>query len=411
MKVQPLDIKNKKNELHSSVRSLVHQYRWFGFFPVEGLAQEDPFKLRYNLKSSYTIYYVLSFIGQILMTLFSLFWFMERSKTLGTLSYFLFYGDALVGIACSIKLAKSWPNLMCKAAKLEENLADIRISKSIPTKCYIIAHFVMALAYLEHFLCEVYNGMVAMKCVGATTPNILVVRKYFHYRYYYVFDYVELNPVTAILAEVMCFQSTFVWSFVDVLIICISIYFTSYFNDLNKAIKSYKQQDIIPWGKIRAQYSELVILLKEIDLRLSWILMMSFFSNLFFLCFQLFNSLHAMPSSESLVYSLFSFTFLVVRSLTLCVVAANVHKAAQGPLLALYEVPSSVYNIEVQRFQLQLRYTTIGLSGLFFYVTRKTIVKVIGTIITYELILLQFNMNTTLLYSETSVVRTNVTLL
>nr|QZH55064.1 gustatory receptor 31 [Achelura yunnanensis] len=84
--------------------------------------------------------------------------------------------------------------------------------------------------------------------------------------------------------------------------------------------------------------------------------------------------------------------YMLVRSLLVALVAASVHSASLAPAPVLYEVPSPVYCIEVQRFLEQLHGDTVALTGLqFFNVTKGLVLTIAGTIVTYELVLLQFN--------------------
>lgn len=55
---------------------------------------------------------------------------------------------------------------------------------------------------------------------------------------------------------------------------------------------------------------------------------------------------------------------------------------------------SNIY-FQMQRFMEQIRNQTMALSGMkFFYLTRKTILAMLATIVTYELVLLQFDNET-----------------
>ncbi|KAF9409442.1 hypothetical protein HW555_011185 [Spodoptera exigua] len=154
----------------------------------------------------------------------------------------------------------------------------------------------------------------------------------------------------------------------------------AYFKTLNAVIatNSKKDKDAIPWSILRLHYSNLVKLVKEIDDNISSLILLSFFTDLFYICLQLFNSLHrnhvsfkycdetqtnqALSSPFYLLYYLYSFVFIVLRALMLSLFASNVHCAALEPVYSVYDVPSTVYDNEVM-----------------------------GTIITYEIVLLQYS--------------------
>ncbi|GBP26097.1 Gustatory receptor for sugar taste 64f [Eumeta japonica] len=77
------------------------------------------------------------------------------------------------------------------------------------------------------------------------------------------------------------------------------------------------------------------------------------------------------------VYCVFSLMFLISRSVAVSLLAARVHSAAQGPAAVLYEVPSPVYSVEVQRFLDQVNGDNVALTGLqFFGVTRGLLLNI-----------------------------------
>ncbi|XP_045542500.1 gustatory receptor 5a for trehalose-like [Papilio machaon] len=205
----------------------------------------------------------------------------------------------------------------------------------------------------------------------------------------FIFNITNYSLWKAVPFVVVNVQATFLWNITDVMIMCISIYLTAYLQDLNKIIYDNEKSKSVRWEEIRLLYSHLVSLVKEVDSRFCYLVLLSFFINLFFISLQLFNSLTVLH----LTYYIYSFTFLMTRASVMCLLAANVYRAAQEPLFVIEHVPASEYTLEIQRFIRQIRYTTTALSGVYFYVTRSTLLKVVGTLLTYELVLLQFNIN------------------
>lgn len=102
-----------------------------------------------------------------------------------------------------------------------------------------------------------------------------------------------------------------------------------------------------------------------------------------------FLFLRPMPSTIHAIYFYFSLSFLLVRTLIVTLSAAAIHDQARGPADVLRAVP--VWYSEVQRFGEEVVNNTVALSGMrFFYLTRSLIVSVAGTIVTYEIVLVQF---------------------
>lgn len=73
-------------------------------------------------------------------------------------------------------------------------------------------------------------------------------------------------------------------------------------------------------------------------------------------------------------------------------VASSIHDKAKKPLKILRSIPTDGWFMETQRFSQQVQSDCIALSGKkFFFITRGIIITIAGTIVTYELVLLQFD--------------------
>lgn len=71
--------------------------------------------------------------------------------------------------------------------------------------------------------------------------------------------------------------------------------------------------------------------------------------------------------------------------------ASSIHDESKKPLKFLRKVPSEGWLVETQRLSQQIQNNHIALTGKkFFSVTRGIIITIAGTILTYELVLLQF---------------------
>lgn len=91
-----------------------------------------------------------------------------------------------------------------------------------------------------------------------------------------------------------------------------------------------------------------------------------------------------MPSVPHAVYFWFSLVFLISRTLAVSLYSSEIYDESQKPLDVLRAVPN--WCTEVRRFGEHVANDTIALSGLrFFYLTRKLILSVAGTIVSLSL--------------------------
>ncbi|CAB3245377.1 unnamed protein product [Arctia plantaginis] len=165
------------------------------------------------------------------------------------------------------------------------------------------------------------------------------------------------------------------------------------------------------WGTLREDYNRATHLIRRFDDVFSGLVLLSFAINLFWICLQIFNILDngIKPKPKSLemcphysnppfhgyehsIFTLSSLTFLVARFTTMCLSAASVNVASLLPASVLYKVPSCSYSIEVQRFLDQVHDDVVALTGMkYFHITRELVLSMAGTILTYELVLLQLS--------------------
>lgn len=65
---------------------------------------------------------------------------------------------------------------------------------------------------------------------------------------------------------------------------------------------------------------------------------------------------------------------------------------SRRPLEVFRTIPTEGWNEELQRFFHQIKTETYALSGMdFYFVTKSMLLKVIGALLTYEVVLLQFS--------------------
>jgi gustatory receptor len=107
-------------------------------------------------------------------------------------------------------------------------------------------------------------------------------------------------------------------------------------------------------------------------------------------------------------YFWFSLIYLIIRTLAVSLYSAEINDESKRPIEALRVVPRASWCLEVRffysnlsisqailfqikRFTEEVNYDVVALSGKkFFFLTRRLVLSVAATIITYELVLIQF---------------------
>ncbi|CAH3979706.1 unnamed protein product [Pieris brassicae] len=202
--------------------------------------------------------------------------------------------------------------------------------------------------------------------------------------------------------------ATILWNFQDILIVLISMGLTSRYrrlnmcvatvcSELNKERKWSKDNEILQvylWRKIREAYVKQALLVRKINSAFGLILLFSNFFSFYFICLQLFLGITQGFTGDVFqkMYSLVSLAWICVRTCCVVLAAADIYENSKRALPYLYTCRAQFYNIEIERLQDQLDKDNIALSGMgFFNLTRTVLLQVASSVITYVLVLVQYD--------------------
>ncbi|XP_073947880.1 gustatory receptor for sugar taste 64f-like isoform X2 [Choristoneura fumiferana] len=390
----------KRESFEESLKTIMIIGHCFGLMPVDGLINSKKRGVSFSWISWRCLYSSLLFMGQIFMCLMCFNDIIQSSASLNVTTPAIFYSSTCITMAMFLHVASNWPKLIKHVVKTED--LDPNMDTSLTFKCNMTCAIVLTLALLEHILSLVSAFTGAMVCY----PNTNVYEGFVKFFYPWVFKFL---PYTTLLG--MITQATFIWNFSDLFVICMSYYLTSRLENINKKLilVQGKYLSELFWRSTREDYGRATQLVRKIDEVISGIVFISFANNLFFVCLQLFNTLEdgikgtgecrgnrlegksPFGGYEAGAYFLFSLIYLISRSIAVSLIASQVNSASTVAAPILYDVPSPVYCIEVQRFIDQVNGDKVALSGLqFFTVTRGLLLTIAGTIVTYELVMFQF---------------------
>ncbi|KAJ8977434.1 hypothetical protein NQ317_009687 [Molorchus minor] len=149
------------------------------------------------------------------------------------------------------------------------------------------------------------------------------------------------------------------------------------------------------WNSVRRDYLRIYELCELSNSKIAYLILVSYSTNLYYVLIQLFGCMR--PSDDSLekIYLFSSLTLLLVRLTCICIFGSNVHDEWNNICFILKSIRSSAYNLEVERFVENAVTCELVLTGKsFFKITRGLLLKIAGAIVTYELVIIQFSMET-----------------
>lgn len=110
--------------------------------------------------------------------------------------------------------------------------------------------------------------------------------------------------------------------------------------------------------------------------------------------------LSTLPLAHAL-YFWFSLIYLITRTVVISLCAAEIQDQAKRPLYVLRKIKSDYWSEELRRFTEEISNAKVGLSGKkLFFINRSLLLSVAGTIITYELVLIQYRKEEQLVISS-----------
>ncbi|KAJ1523414.1 hypothetical protein ONE63_001278 [Megalurothrips usitatus] len=307
----------------------------------------------------------------------------------------MFYVCATVVSLLYFRLAMQWRQLCLCFLRVEHRMADLGHPPNLRCRLRAVTVAVLSLALVEYLL-AVFSGILSMDLDRYETFHQFLT-DYYSGNYPQMMFVVPYNPVIVLVEQTVNTTATFMWNYNDLFIMLISIAIAQWFKFLNTKLHQCPRKDKTPefWKDAREKYNALSVLTREVDRLLCVQVLFSFMNNLYFICIQLLHTVkHEDNTLLKNVYFLFSFGFLIMRTVFVSLFAASINDESKNVRKVLYSVSSSSYCEEVDRFIIQATTDEIALTGLkFFSVTRSFLLTVAGTIATYEIVLVQFNGN------------------
>ncbi|CAK1600234.1 unnamed protein product [Parnassius mnemosyne] len=288
-KINVAEVKSKlsPNTFQETLRVTLIIGQAFSLLPVNGIMSKIATKVRFEWSSWKCMYAFLSLIGQVFMTIMCVTRVTHSETTLSVTTPIIFYFTTCITMITFFRVARNWPNLVRNISLVEE--VDPSFDHSVTYRCNITCAVVLFLALVEHILSLLSAFAGAMTCY----PNKSLYEGFVTHFYPWVFKFLPYTPFLGILTQFLHFQSTIIWNFSDLFVICMSYYLTSRLEHVNKKLLA-AQGKYLPevfWKTSRENYGRATELVRRVDDVISGIVFISFANNLFFICLQLFNTL------------------------------------------------------------------------------------------------------------------------
>ncbi|GAB0093011.1 Gustatory receptor [Sergentomyia squamirostris] len=378
-----------------AMRNILVLGQCFGLMPVINITSKIPGELRFSWLSLRTLYSLVCLLGTGIYTGLTICHSLSSKIEFVRVVPIIFYSSNLFIIYAFIGLAQNWPSLMetwKNAEMIHPIYQTAKEKRFLKRKICTVTSVLLILSLIEHVLS--LGTMLHFAHVCPDKENQSPLEALFKQEFTQMFAYTHYSLEKGILGQILNSINTFVWSFMDCFVIIVSIGLSTGFKNVNKDLIAVKGKVVSEefWQKQRSAYRRMCDLCDSVDSHISRITLVSFSNNLFFICVQLLNSLNKKDSFIHTFYFWFSLLFLIARTLAVSLYAATINEESKEPIHVFRVVPRESWCLEVKRFYEEVTNDTVALSGMkFFYLTRRLVLSVAGTIVTYELVLLQFH--------------------
>ncbi|XP_049542684.1 gustatory receptor for sugar taste 64b-like [Anopheles darlingi] len=371
----------------------------FSLMPIIRYTGPDPRDVTFRVRSVRFWYALLTLL--LLLTFLAMLTIYTANGSgsfgMSAASAIVYYAIIVFFMLELMMLARNWSTIMSRwyedelvfrSAPYLPPAGALPLNRKIP----LIAFGIIALAFLEDTLNFVSVYQLNALHIRYCDHRDGFWKNFFHREHPYVLAAIHgYHPVVGWTIELTMRVGKFTWHYVDVFIICLAVCLQRRYVQYNERLERLggQPQPTGVWRELRLHFVRLTELVRFLDGRFSRLILASCANNMFFITVQLFNSFDLKPTTTTTVYFWYSLVFLMGRCFLMLFIVSSVSVAASAPLESLRHFPSSNWNLDLKRLCDAAACSDNALSGQrFFFIRRPLILAMAGTIITYELVLL-----------------------
>ncbi|XP_050303721.1 gustatory receptor for sugar taste 64f-like [Anthonomus grandis grandis] len=380
--------------------SVVTLGQWLFLLPVYGYGGQHYTSIQVKWWSLKMIVSILFAIYNGLICIAYTYKVIYNEKKILALFALIYHLSVGLTIVCFIDVATKWRNLMKEWSIIDFKMSHFEKNLKIKRRITMVIVVFMALGIGEHIF-----FMLSVSYIQKMfTDNFWTqLDAYFINFYSAIFKIIPYNRFIGILIQIMNWQLTLVWNYADIYLIamCIPLNFRmkQIEHKLSLMIK-YKIQDPLHWKQLR----ETFILISNICVRIEkctgHILVLTMGLKLMVILFQILGAINGVNENlndrklEDRLYFIFSVGVMIFKQVVLTIYFSSVDLTCQNIVGYLFNVPSHIYNIEVERFIVCIKQSSPVLSGLKLYTVRRSLIlKMASVVVVYELVLVTFTKN------------------
>ncbi|XP_055623243.1 gustatory receptor for sugar taste 64a-like [Toxorhynchites rutilus septentrionalis] len=392
---------------HKALAPIILFGQIFSLMPVSGYFRSSPDEINFQFKSlRFALACVMVTTMISICCLFVIHLFQRGIIGLGSAAGAIYYLVIIFAMIEFMILASNWRSIMLRWAEEEKPFLyyPYETGQGLPLASLTvrIAFVIIFMASLEDILNFVsaykLNELHMQICPHAND----FWRNFFHREHPHIVQLIPYHPALGVAIELAMRVAKITWNYSDVFIICVCLVVQRRIHQFNGRVQRLIGRDQLPrevWRELRMDFLSLSDLVGFLDAKLSRIILMSCANDMLFISVQLYNIFEPQPTLFTTIYLWYSLLFLMSRCFAMLYITSALYEASLQPLDMFRNISTSHWNLDLERLLDHVSLRCIAFSGKqFFRITRPLILAMAGTIMTYELVLLDQvakNYNTT----------------
>ncbi|KAG8302680.1 sweet taste receptor activity protein [Homalodisca vitripennis] len=386
---------NENSSISMQLKKYFSITRWCLLFPVQGVKEDGQSSMgERSWKCNARVLCLMSITASIILFLIKCGVVLKKNINYYTVTEHLLRSLMVISVKMVfLKQASQWPDLVKQWNTVEVKLSPLFHNHRTANdsgedfnsiiNVYLAATLIYTgMDYLRSLEVGLQCGQSFLEIVNLTMVNM----------HFYLFSITSFSVWKCVVLTFIHLQEKMVWMLMDLNVILLSRSICLYFRRINTRLiqSQHKRNPKGFWLYMRESYNSVSNLSKQVDQYLSWMNVFCFGSPLYFITSALLR-IFSPAGDMNRISDLFKLVYMVGCFIITSHSASALHQESKVPAKILFSVPAESYNTDVARFQVQAcQYNTVITGCNYFSITKSFMLTVAGTIVTYEIVLLQF---------------------
>ncbi|XP_055605236.1 gustatory receptor for sugar taste 64b-like [Uranotaenia lowii] len=401
---RPTSVKIRINQFdgsfHQAIAPVLCLGQCIALMPVVNICSRNFRNVRFKL-CSFRLWYCLGYLtmGGIYSVL-TCRWSIKKGLNITNLSDVVYILVVYLTAIFFMHVAFKWPKVLrefgnCEKLLLQEHYNHVvnrYMGWNLSWKIRSIAAGILGLAVIEdslsYFSAYQSNEIQIAFC---NRTNVTFWENFYLREHPQVFSNIPINFGTILLVEWVNKSMRYAWTYLDIFIISFSMAVQFRYDQIYHRLAALEGRSYPAtfWRDTRLDYVAVSRLVAFIDDTFGHLILLACANDMFFIATQLFNGFQQRPAFATTIYFWYSLSLLIFRTICMLYVGSGVQVASMSPLNILRNVPSKIWGLDLQRLVDDVASGENVLSGKkFFYLKRQIILAMAGTLVTYELVLM-----------------------